>query len=317
MSTMLKEANSAAGQFHAPAYTFGLYLEQVFLPVYRRKWKESTRMTTEPRMLFHLLLPFGSKLMSSISRDSLQDFLDGKAATLSRSIVDHLRWDLRSIFRLAQSDGVISSNPADGLFTPPCREEAERRVLTSEQIRTALSVLDRRERLIFRMAVFDGMRPGEILAIRLGKLGETSVLIDLRVFRGNLDTPKGRKGKRTSRTVALSPGTVAELNDWRLLLPKQDPEAWLFPTENNTPLRRDNLWRRFIEPRLKGVGLEWATFQVLRRTNASLSRKAKVDDKVAADQRGHGLGVSLEVYSISDLDQKIEAVRRLESQVIQ
>ncbi len=57
-------------------------------------------------------------------------------------------------------------------------------------------------------------------------------------------------------------------------------------------------------------------FQVLRRTNASLSRKAKVDDKVSADQRGHGLGVSLSVYAISDLDQKIEAVTKLESAVI-
>ena len=37
--------------------------------------------------------------------------------------------------------------------------------------------------------------------------------------------------------------------------------------------------------------------QHLRRTNASLSRRATIDDKVAADQRCHGLGVSLEVYS--------------------
>jgi hypothetical protein len=72
-----------------------------------------------------------------------------------------------------------------------------------------------------------------------------------------------------------------------------------------------------MKPRLTTVGLDWATFQVLRRTNASLSRKAKIDDKVAADQRGHGLGVSLEVYAISDLEQKIEAVKRLESEVIQ
>ena len=65
------------------------------------------------------------------------------------------------------------------------------------------------------------------------------------------------------------------------------------------------------------VGLEWVTFQVLRRTNASLSRKARVDDKVSADQRGHGLGVSLGVYSISDLDQKIEAVQKLESDIFE
>jgi hypothetical protein len=70
-------------------------------------------------------------------------------------------------------------------------------------------------------------------------------------------------------------------------------------------------------PKLKTVGLEWAAFQVLGRTNAGLSRKAGVDDKFAADQRGHGLGVSLEVYSISDLQQKIEAVKRLVSEVIQ
>jgi exo-beta-1,3-glucanase (GH17 family) len=41
-----------------------------------------------------------------------------------------------------------------------------------------------------------------------------------------------------------------------------------------------------------------------------------VDDKVSADQRGHGLGVSLGVYAFSDLDQKIEAVTKLESAVI-
>lgn len=57
-------------------------------------------------------------------------------------------------------------------------------------------------------------------------------------------------------------------------------------------------------------------YQVLRRTNASLSRTAKVDGKVSADQLGHGLGVSLGVYAISDLGQKVQAVTKLESAVI-
>ncbi|MFL6446596.1 MAG: hypothetical protein ACJ746_02750 [Bryobacteraceae bacterium] len=72
----------------------------------------------------------------------------------------------------------------------------------------------------------------------------------------------------------------------------------------------------YLPPYAPGVGLDWVNYQVLRRTNASLSRKAKIDDKVSADQRGHGLGVSLGVYAISDLDQKIEAVTKLESAVI-
>jgi uncharacterized small protein (DUF1192 family) len=108
-----------------------------------------------------------------------------------------------------------------------------------------------------------------------------------------------------------------ELGLWRATLTGVDRQALLFPTERGTALRRDNVWNRGMLPKLKTVGLEWATFQVLRRSNASLSRKALIDDKVAADQRGHGLGVSLEVYAVSDLQQKIEAVKRLESEVIQ
>jgi integrase len=189
--------------------------------------------------------------------------------------------------------------------------------MTPRQILLALNALDLRERILFRMSVFDGMRPGELLAIRLANVHKDSVFINQRVYKGDLDTPKGRKGKRSSRTVALSPGTLEDLAVWLPRLLDHSPEAYLFPSERGTPLSRDNVWNRSMFPRLEKVGLGWATFQVLRRTNATLSRKAKVDDKVAADQRGHGLGVSLEVYSLSDLEQKIEAVNRLEAEVIQ
>ncbi len=190
-------------------------------------------------------------------------------------------------------------------------------MLTPAQIREALSVLDGRERLIFRLAVFEGLRPGEILALRLVSVFEDHLAVVQRVYKGKLDTPKGRKGKRTARNVALSTGSSMEIALWRTSLLDTSPDAYLFPTERNTPLSRDNLWSRCLRPKLETVGLEWATFQVLRRTNASLSRKAKIDDKVSADQRGHGLGVSMEVYSHSDLEQKSEAVKRLESEVIQ
>ncbi len=98
-----------------------------------------------------------------------------------------------------------------------------------------MSVLEMRERLIFRMAVFDGMRPGEILAIQLGNIRDHSVLIDKRVYKGDIDTPKGRKGKRTARTVALSPGTVQDLAVWREMLPSRRPTASCFPRSATRP----------------------------------------------------------------------------------
>ncbi len=317
LAVILKPFNEVAGQSQKPIYTFRVYLEEIFLPVVRRKWKESTRVTTEPRMTYHLLPPLGDRLLQQITREQMQAFLDQKAPTASRSTVDHLRWDLNSIFKMAVSDGIVPFNPAAALFTPACKPDGEKRVLIPAEIRQALGVFDLRERLIFRLAIFEGLRPGEILALRLCNVFDDHVAVEQRVYKGTLDTPKGRKGRRTARKVALSPGTAMEIAVWRSLLLNVSPEAYLFPTERNTPLSRDNLWNRHMRPKLEIIGLEWATFQVLRRTNASLSRKAKIDDKVSADQRGHGLGVSMEVYSLSDLEQKSEAVKRLESEVIQ
>jgi len=71
-----------------------------------------------------------------------------------------------------------------------------------------------------------------------------------------------------------------------------------------------------MKPKLMKIGLGWATFQILRKTNASLSKKAGVDPKVASDQRGHGIGVSLDVYTSSDMEQKKEALQKLEAAVL-
>lgn len=317
MASILQPHNQTAGQKTTPVYTFQRYVEDVYLPVCRRKWKESTRMTSEATIRLHLIARFGSMQLADMSRDKMQTFLDTKAADNSQSVVAHLRWHLSGIFKMALSDGAISTNPTLGLYTPACKATSERRTLTHKEVQIALGALELRERLIFRMAVFEGMRPGEILAIRLGNIMDQSVLVDQRVYKGNLDTPKGRKGKRTSRTVALSPGTWIDLQLWCERFSGASPSQFLFPSESlETPVWRDNIWRREMQPKLKIVGLEWANFQVLRRTNATLSRKAMIDDKVAADQRGHGLGVSLEVYAVSDLQQKIEAVTKLESEVI-
>lgn len=162
---------------------------------------------------------------------------------------------LNAIFKLAQSDGAVDFNPAAALFTPVCKPAGEKRVLNKDEVRLALSILDVRERLVFRMGVFDGMRPGEIFAIRIGKLGTNSVRIDQRLYGSNLDSPKGRKGRRTERVLALSPGTLNDLQLWRRFIGDSDGEAFLFPSENiKSPLRPNNHWKREVRPRLMKVG---------------------------------------------------------------
>jgi integrase len=62
--------------------------------------------------------------------------------------------------------------------------------------------------------------------------------------------------------------------------------------------------------------LQWVNFQVFRRTYSSLSRQQGIDPKTVADQCGHGLGVNLDVYTRVPLEDRYEAVRKLEKAVL-
>jgi integrase len=273
-------------------------------------------MTTEATINAHLVPSFGPSLLEDLKRADLQGLLDRTAsAGLSRSVVAHLRWQMHAIFRLAMGEGAVDRDPTLGLSVPKfAAEPREKRVLSFEDVGRAMKVLPLRERLIFRLATIEGMRPGEILGLQPRDIQGQSVRVRRRVYRGDVDSPKTGR----AREVALSPVTRSLLSEWITLLADQRLEAWLFQSENvASPLMRDNVQRRFIQPKLATIGLGWVTFQVMRRTNASLGHKRGIDPKVAADQRGHGLGVSMGQYVQADLEQKLKAVGTFDSEVIQ
>jgi integrase len=298
-----------------PKYTIRDFVALTYLPFCLRKWKESTAQTSKQRIEHHLVGDLGSLLLESVGREELQEFLENKAASgLSASIVSHLRWDLRAIFQLAVEDGIVTRNPATSLVTPANASRSVKRVMSREDVVQFLAVLDLRERLISRLAIFAGMRPGEIFGLKWRHIAERNAVIEQRIYRGRVGTPKSH---RSVRTAAFTPKIVSEFEEYRTISPSVEPDAWVFPSERQiSPLAKDNCWRRHMEPKLKAVGLEWATFQVMRRTHASLSRRAGIDPKVVADQLGHGLGVSLDVYTKSDLQQLSAAVAKLESEVL-
>ena len=115
----------------------------------------------------------------------------------------------------------------------------------------------------------------------------------------------------------MSDGPAALLKQWVGLTQNPSSEGFVFPSENlSTPLSADNVWRRNLKPGSKKLGWNGRRSRFLRKTNASLSKKEGIDQKVAADQRGHGIGVSLEVYTMSDMAQKKAAVKKLEAAVV-
>uniref|UniRef100_Q023G3 Phage integrase family protein n=1 Tax=Solibacter usitatus (strain Ellin6076) TaxID=234267 RepID=Q023G3_SOLUE len=203
----------------------------------------------------------------------------------------------------------INRNPAALLHIPDGRTR-ERYVLTLEQARTVLNAFALRERLIIKFCGILGLRPGEALATKWGDVTAQGLRITRRVYRGVIDTPKSNKGKRLA---ALSESVITDLQEWRDTSPHTASDDWIFPSENgNTPLWPTNVWCDKIRPTLDTLGLAWVNFQVLRRSTASLLNQPGVEGKTVADQLGHGLDVSQNVYTQAAIKQQAHAVNLLD-----
>ncbi|SRR5579883_310094 len=315
LQEILKPINEGIARREKVTATFEAFVQTIYLPVFERKWKWSTAQNEGHRLKHHLIPAFGEKLMRDIKREELQRFLDQLAEDRSRSLLDHLRFRLRSIFKFAVSEGVVDRNPADALHTPRhCKESGEKRFLQPEDFARMLSALSLREQVIVRLATLSGMRPGEILALKLRDFRGAQLIVERRLYRFNLDVPKNTRSKRK---VALSSGTKEMLEAWIEQALISEPEQWLFPSERFTPLTRDNLWRRILQPKLAVVGLEWANFQVMRRTYATWSRDIGVDAHTRSAQMGNTVNVNENEYAVATFEQKLAAVEKLETAVIQ
>jgi len=183
--------------------------------------------------------------------------------------------------------------------------------MSLEQVNLLFAVLGLRERLIAMLATIGGLRPGEIFALQWKHVRDCHIDIQQRIYRGKVDTPKTR---HSVRKVAVSERLQSDLAVWRGISLCAEPNAWVFPSETlETPVSRDNCWRRNMQPNLGKVGLEWVNFQVMRRTHSSLMRELGVDPKVVADQLGHTLDVNLNIYTETNTRLRKEAVETLES----
>jgi len=300
-----------AGKAETDETKFGPFVRGPYLTFFSRKWKESTRSKNVNRVQVHLVRELEERDLRSFRRDELQDFLDRKAAKLSGAMVTHLRWDLKQIFDLAIAEGKVELNPALMLFTPRNATRIPRRTMTASEVSRVCSVLADRERLIAKLAIFGGMRPGEIFALSWVDVGQSFVEVRQRVYEGVLDSPKSEKGYRK---VALPACLKSELERYRSTA--VSAESFVFPSEVGTPMSKHNVWCRNIQPKLKAVGLEWCNFQVMRRTHATLMKELNADPKLVADQMGHTLDVNQNVYTQSSVEVRLPLVNALEQAVL-
>jgi integrase len=254
--------------------------------------------------------------LQGVTRTDLQSHIDALVAKgYGKTVTQHARWNLNAIFRLAKADGLMQTNPAEDLAVDRdaiARTPRRGATIGLEQFQQLVAVLELRDRLVVELVAIVGLRPGEAAAVRWTDINfrEESVTVRQRVYRGKINTPKTAN---SSRVAALPSGVLGRLRQWRQMA--EQPEGLVFPSENGKPLWVCNVLVRSLKPKARKLGFGEVNFQVLRRFQTSEGRRAGIDDKVAADQRGHTVGVALSTYTRTAVEQKRRAVEALESRL--
>lgn len=310
LKLILAPINGRAVSPQRAGVTLQYFVRSEYLSVKLRVWKPSTAGTTVQIIESHILTDLGNRMLATITRKELQAHLDRKAATgLSSSVMDHIRFQLQPIFEMAIGDGLITVNPTSGLVAPLCKSPGEKTVISPASVIRAQLELDIRDRLVFRLAVCEGLRPGEIVGLQPQDIHLDGLHISRRIYRGKVDTPKSKRGLRL---MPPTPITKALLDQYLPLLPPTEPTGWLFASEaGTTPISYSNIYRRRLRPALKKVGLERVNFQVLRRTWVTEIAATEADPYVRAALAGHSVDVSENVYRRPKLEALREAMDKL------
>jgi integrase len=264
----------------SPAYTFGWFWEQRYRPLKEPTWKASSA----PKMVWfidnYIAKPFYDTPLGEMNRFSIQSHLNGLAGKFSRSVVVNFRTYVKAILDEALEQDFIGKNPARKLEIPRTRKPSNR-MLSVEEIAELLGHMTGRNRLIVRMFLVLGLRPGELFALRRNdRLTPNSLRIDESVAATGVGEPKT---VASEACVWVPPSLEAELDFWMDSQDDQRPEAFIFPSEAGTPISTNNFRKRVLQKaadataaiakeedqELPAAFLKGVTFQALRRSCAT------------------------------------------------
>ena len=177
------------------------------------------------------------------------------------------------IFNYACKHRWVDFNPAEHvekLVDSGRRErfEGDKNVLAPPEVRRLLDAADDRWRPIIQLAVFTGLRQGELLGLRWSDIDWNSRQVHVRrAWRsGAFVEPKTANSYR----VVDIPGLVLhDLKKWKLRCPHGEADL-VFPNGAGHPESHANLLQRGFYPALRRAGLRRIRFHDLRHTFASL-----------------------------------------------
>ncbi|HEX6772540.1 MAG TPA: tyrosine-type recombinase/integrase [Acidobacteriaceae bacterium] len=296
ITKQIGQAGSANRIMNDGSVTFAWFVNNRFIPLKEAVWKEETAKIKKLLFQRDLTDVLGDVPLVNFDKFSLQLHLNKLASSRSKDRVLQMRAYLRDIFAEAVDQDFLVKDPARKVKVPSQLRDKDTTTLTWNQLRLALVELALQDRILLELDMTNALRPSELLAFRWKCFDhETSTLkIVETVYTGKI-RPWGKT--KESLTVIHIPRSLADdLQHWKEQCPNTSPDAFIFPNKAGGFLDTDNYRKRVLHKLAKDLRLPKLTFQVIRRTIATLAQKKGTVKDVQGVLRHSRMATTTDIY---------------------
>lgn len=264
-----------------------------FIEEHRNTLSMHVRLSTQVRVegiyRHHILPEFGHMPLSAVTAPLVGAWVNTMMLTMSAASVRKNAHALSKVYDLAVSYGVVKANPVSPVRLP-AESKREQQFLTHSQTWDLAEAIHPRFRAMVLVAVFGGLRHGEICALRRkhivperNQVVVRETLVDVR------GTPSfgPPKTKTSVRTVTIPRSIMTELVAHLDTHVGESPEALVFTSARGTVIRRSWFFRSYWQPAIQAAGLEGLRFHDLRHTFVALWVSLGRNPKEVSKAAGH------------------------------
>jgi integrase len=235
-------------------------------------------------------VPFSDKPMRQIRRSDVEVWIKSMdAAGLAPGTIKTRYVNVRSVFRAAVKDRVISTDPTDTVRLPRRRRaDVAMAIPSPEEVGLLMAVADTEVRTFIGLCAFAGLRLGEAAGVQLGDVDfvRKSLKVTRQVQRAPGATIVIRGPKYGSeRVVHLADGLIDLIAQHVTEVGTAGDEQWLF-SQGNGPVHQNSIgywWRKTLH----AAGLSGIKLHDLRHFYASGLIAAGCDVVTVQRSLGH------------------------------
>lgn len=303
--------------------TFGWFVRNRYLPLKEADWREETAKIKKHLIQTDLVDEFKDVRMENFDKFTLQNHLNKLAKTHSKDRVLQIRSYVRAIFAEAVDQDFLPKDPARMVKVPANLREVDKTTLTWDQLRDALRELGKRslrDWILVKLDMSNALRPSEVFPLRWRCLLVEERTLDIQetLYKGKI-RPYG-KTKGSITRVPLADRLVDELVEWREELRRKgknvSPDAFMFPGRFGQPMDPSNFRKRVLHDLADKLELPKLTFQVIRRTIATLGKsKGHVKD-IQGMMRHSKASTTTDVYMQSLEPEVRSAINSIHSELV-